>query len=63
MLGLQGILLDLPRALGWLAPLGLVVLLGIYRHTGGHARRAVVITLLLSTLAYLGWSLRLLVAT
>ena len=62
MLGLQGILLDLPRALSWLAPLGLVALIGICRHVDGAARRAVLVTLILAAIAYVGWSLRMLAA-
>jgi hypothetical protein len=62
LLGLQGILLDLPRALSWLAPLGLVILLGLYRHVDGRARRALLVALLILTVAYLGWSIRMLVA-
>ncbi len=62
MLGLQGLLLDLPRAMGWLAPLVVVILLGLYRHVSGTARRVVVVTLIIATIAYLGWSVRILVA-
>ena len=42
LLGLQGALVSLPAASGWLLPLLLVVALGLIRHADGRARAALV---------------------
>jgi len=42
LLGLQGALVDLPVAVGWLGPLALVLLLGLLRHARERARRLLI---------------------
>jgi hypothetical protein len=60
LLGLQGLLLDLPVAVGWLAPLLLLVLVGSLAHVEGRARRALLIAVVALIVLYLAWSVRLL---
>ncbi len=63
LLGLQGALLDLPPAVGWLAPLLVVVAIGGLRHYRARGR-AIALTLLAAvTVIYLGFTVRLLAAT
>ena len=62
MLGLQGALMDLPRALGWLAPTALVLNLGLVRHLSGRRRAAALLLLCVSTVIYGAFTARLLVA-
>lgn len=60
LLGLQGALLDLPAAAGWLVPLLAFVALGAVRHVHGLARKAL-LTLLAGAFALnLMWTVRLL---
>lgn len=61
LLGLQGALVDLPRAVGWLGPAALVALLGLVRHLEGRRRQAALLLLCLSVLIYGGFTARLLV--
>ena len=61
MLGLQGALMDLPRAVGWLAPAALVLLLGRVRHLAGGRRAAALLLLGASTVIYGVLTARLLV--
>ena len=61
MLGLQGALMDLPRAVGWLAPAALVLLLGLVRHLSGRRRAAALLLLGASTVIYGVLTARLLV--
>ncbi len=63
LLGLQGALLDLPPIIGWLAPLLVLIAVGGLRHYRGRARTAALVLLLLATLAYAGFTVRLLAAT
>lgn len=60
LLGLQGALVDLPAAAGWLVPLLLVGTLGLVRHAGPRGRRLLVGLLAAGALADLAWTLRLL---
>lgn len=60
LLGLQGALVDIPTAAGWLAPLLLVLLLGSLRHVDGAARRAVVAAVAAWAIAYTAFTVRLL---
>ena len=65
LLGLQGALLDLPVAAGWLGPLALLLVLGLLRHPPGRRRerrRWLLGALGALALAYVGWSVRLLLA-
>lgn len=62
LLGLQGALVDLPVAAGWLGPALFVGLLGLVRHADGRGRRAVVAALLLLLAADLAFTVRLLIA-
>jgi ubiquinol-cytochrome c reductase cytochrome b subunit len=52
LLGLQGALVDLPVPSAWLAPLLLVLLLGLVRHADGRARR---LLLVLTGAWFAGW--------
>lgn len=60
LLGLQGALIDLPVAVGWLGPLVLVLLLGLARHVQGKARALVIGALVALAAANLGFTIRLL---
>lgn len=60
LLGLQGMLVDLPAAAGWLAPLVFVLLLGLLRHAPQRPRAAVVVALLAALAAYGAFAVRLL---
>ena len=60
MLGLQGMLLDLPVASGWLVPLVGLGLLGAIRHAAGWIRRAIAIAVMGLVVVYVGWTIRLL---
>lgn len=62
LLGLQGMLLDVPVALAWLAPLAGLVMLGALAHANAGARRALVVGLALLAIAYAGWTARMLAA-
>ncbi len=59
LLGLQGALVDLPASVAWLAPLLLVVLLGLVRHVD-RARRHVVMLLAAWVAAYAAFTVRIL---
>lgn len=61
LLGLQGALLDLPRAVGWLGPAALLLLMGLVRHLDHGRRTAALLLLCLSALIYGGFTVRLLV--
>jgi len=61
MLGLQGMLLDLPVAVAWLVPLVGLGMLGALAHGGAPFRRGLVIGLALLAVAYAGWTVRILV--
>ena len=61
LLGLQGALLDLPRAVGWLGPVALLLLLGLVRHLDRGHRVAALLLLCLLALIYGGFTVRLLV--
>lgn len=58
LLGLQGLLVDLPVAAAWIASAGVVALLGFVRHAGPRARRALLLSLTLWALAYAGFTAR-----
>jgi len=60
LLGLQGLLVDLPVAAAWVASAGVVLLLGLVRHAGPRARRALLLALAVWTVAYAGFTVRLL---
>lgn len=60
LLGLQGALRDLPVWAGWVGPLALVALIGGMRGLHGRARSAGWALLGLGALAWIGWSVRLL---
>lgn len=60
LLGMQGMLLDLPTAAGWLAPLLLLGLVGSLAHLDGRARRAAMVGTVALVVIYFGWSLRML---
>ena len=60
LLGLQGALVDLPPAAGWLGPLALVLLLGLLGHAKGRGRAALVALLVAWAAAYAVFTVRLL---
>ncbi len=62
LLGLQGALLDLPVAAGWLLPLGLVLAVGLVRHVDGRARAALLALATAWGAGYLALTIRLLLA-
>ena len=63
MLGLQGMLLDLPVAAGWLAPAGFVGLLGLVRGRTPSGRRWLLVAIVAATLIYVGLSVSLVART
>lgn len=62
LLGLQGALLHLPVAAGWLLPLALLLAVGLARHAGGRARAALLAFAAAWTAGYLAFTVRLLLA-
>ena len=62
LLGLQGMLLDLPVAFGWAAPLAFLTLLGLLRHVSGRARTGLAVAIAAFVAAYVGFTIRILVA-
>ena len=60
LLGLQGTLLHLPAAAGWLLPLALLLLVGATRHVEGRARAALLAFAAAWGAAYLAFTVRLL---
>lgn len=62
LLGLQGALVHLPAAAGWLLPTAFVLLLGLVRHVEGRARQAVLATLAASGAAYAFFTVRVLLS-
>ena len=62
LLGLQGALVVLPRAAGWLIPLAVVLLVGLVRHAEGRARRALLATLAAACMVYLYFTVRVLLS-
>jgi len=62
LLGLQGMLLDLPVATGWIVPAAAVLGVGMLAHARGRARTAVMTVLAGVVAAWVGWTVRLLVA-
>ncbi|HMM37094.1 MAG TPA: hypothetical protein PKA62_20505, partial [Thermoanaerobaculia bacterium] len=62
LLGLQGALLDLPVAAGWLLPLALVLAIGLVRHVDGRVRAALLALAAAWGAGYLALTLRLLLA-
>jgi hypothetical protein len=58
LLGLQGALVDLPVASAWIACVSVVLLLGLVRHAGPWARRALLVTLAVWAIAYAGFTVR-----
>ena len=62
LLGLQGMLLDLPPFIGWLVPALLVVLLGLVRGVPGRWRTLAVVMLVGLSGLWIAWTVRLLVA-
>lgn len=60
LLGLQGLLVDLPVAGAWIASAGVVALLGLVRHAGPRARRALVLALAVWAIGYAGFTVRVL---
>lgn len=62
LLGLQGALLHLPAAAGWLLPLGLLAAVGLVRHADGRARTALLALSAAWSAGYLAFTLRLLLA-
>jgi hypothetical protein len=60
LLGLQGALVDLPVAAGWLGPLLLVLFLGLVRHVEMGPRRLLVALAGAWVVIYLGFTVRLL---
>ncbi len=61
LIGLQGALVDLPTAFGWIAPLLFVVLVGAVRGGTGRVRTALLGALAVGALSYLGFTARMLV--
>jgi len=59
LLGLQGLLIELPRAIGWLGPVVALALLGAVRHLDGRARTAALGLLVVLTVGYGAEALRL----
>ncbi|HEX7614183.1 MAG TPA: hypothetical protein VF554_02790 [Thermoanaerobaculia bacterium] len=62
LLGLQGALVSLPPAAGWLLPLAFVLLLGFVRHAEGRARRALLAALAAACAAYVFFTVRVLLS-
>lgn len=62
LLGLQGMLLHLPAATGWLLPLALVAAIGATRHLEGRARSALLAFVAAWGAAFLAFTVRLLLA-
>jgi Cytochrome b/b6/petB len=62
LLGLQGALVILPAAAGWLLPFAFVLLLGLVRHAEGRARRALLAALAASCAAYAFFTVRVLLS-
>ncbi len=60
LLGLQGALVDLPVALGWLGPLALVLFLGLLRHARQRVRRLLIVLAAIWFAADLAFTVRLL---
>ena len=63
LLGLQGALVSLPPAAGWLLPLAFVLFLGLVRHVEGRVRRAVLAALVASCVAYVFFTVRVLLSS
>jgi hypothetical protein len=62
LLGLQGALVSLPPAAGWLLPLAFVLLLGFVRHADGRARRVLLAALAAACAAYVFFTVRVLLS-
>ena len=62
LLGLQGALLHLPAAAGWLAPLPLLLALGLSRHSEGRLRADLLAFSAAWVVAYLAFTVRVLLA-
>ncbi|MBI5488343.1 MAG: cytochrome b N-terminal domain-containing protein [Deltaproteobacteria bacterium] len=62
LLGLQGMLLDLPPATAWLVPVFLAGGVGALAHVQGRARTATLAALGALLAAWVGWTVRLLLA-
>ncbi len=60
LLGLQGALLHLPAAAGWVLPLVLLLAVGLVRHTGGRPRTALLALAAAGSAGYLALTARLL---
>ncbi len=60
LLGLQGALMDLPVAIGWIGPLALALLLGLLRHARGRARSLLILLTAIWVVADLAFTVRLL---
>ncbi len=60
LLGLQGALVDLPVAIGWLGPLALVLFLGLLRHARERARKLLIALTAIWVVADLAFTARLL---
>jgi hypothetical protein len=60
LLGLQGALEVLPSWIGWIAPLELVLLLGLVRHASGTARRVLVALIAVWAAEYAFFTVRVL---
>ena len=58
LLGLQGLLVDLPAAAAWLVPLAGLLLVGGLRHATGRARTGLLVLLVGGLLLYAGATLR-----
>lgn len=58
LLGLQGALAVVPPWVGWVAPLGLVVLLGLVRHAKGRGRKVLVALIALWAAGYAFFTVR-----
>lgn len=61
LLGLQGALVDLPPAVGWVAPVSVVAMVGMLRHVEGGPRRGLNVAVFIGVIVYGGLTLRLLV--
>ena len=62
LLGLQGALLHLPAAAGWILPLLLLAAVGLVRHVEGRARAALLAFAAAWSAGYLAFTVRLLLA-
>ncbi len=60
LLGLQGALVDLPAAVGWIGPLLLVFLLAFVRDVSERARRVLLALMGAWVIVYIGFTARLL---